>query len=90
MEGDLERYILGLSTKVLNERLRKLHDYELVVKTAETIPPGYMLNTDFLTQDYDSPWSLIRLAACNPNTTPCAAHTPSQKLQPPSNRQKTT
>jgi DNA-binding HxlR family transcriptional regulator len=31
--GALERYVPGISTKILNERLRKLIDYELVVRT---------------------------------------------------------
>ena len=31
--GELERYVPGISTKVLNERLRKLLDYELIVRT---------------------------------------------------------
>lgn len=30
--GQLERFIPGISTKVLNERLRKLLDYELVTR----------------------------------------------------------
>jgi DNA-binding HxlR family transcriptional regulator len=31
--GQLERFIPGISTKVLNERLRKLLDYNLVTRT---------------------------------------------------------
>jgi DNA-binding HxlR family transcriptional regulator len=31
--GQLERYIPGISTKILNERLRKLCTYELVTRT---------------------------------------------------------
>ncbi len=31
--GQLERYIPGISTKILNERLRKLCAYELVTRT---------------------------------------------------------
>ncbi len=31
--GKLERYIPGISTKVLNERLRRLLDYKLVART---------------------------------------------------------
>lgn len=31
--GQLERFIPGISTKVLNERLRKLLDYELIVRS---------------------------------------------------------
>jgi DNA-binding HxlR family transcriptional regulator len=30
--GQLERYIPGISTKVLNERLRKLQNYKLITK----------------------------------------------------------
>ncbi|MBI3884480.1 MAG: helix-turn-helix transcriptional regulator [Opitutae bacterium] len=30
--GQLERFIPGISTKVLNERLRKLLDYQLIVR----------------------------------------------------------
>jgi DNA-binding HxlR family transcriptional regulator len=30
--GQLERFIPGISTKVLNERLRKLLDYELITR----------------------------------------------------------
>ncbi len=30
--GELERYIPGISTKVLNERLRKLLDYRLITR----------------------------------------------------------
>ena len=31
--GELERFIPGISTKVLNERLRKLLDYDLIRRT---------------------------------------------------------
>lgn len=31
--GQLERFIPGISTKVLNERLRKLLDYRLITRT---------------------------------------------------------
>ena len=31
--GQLERFIPGISTKVLNERLRKLVDYRLITRT---------------------------------------------------------
>jgi DNA-binding HxlR family transcriptional regulator len=31
--GQLERFIPGISTKVLNERLRKLLDYQLISRT---------------------------------------------------------
>lgn len=38
--GKLERYIPGISTKVLTERLRKLLDYGLITRTelAGTVP----------------------------------------------------
>jgi len=31
--GELERYIPGISTKILNERLRRLLEYQLISKT---------------------------------------------------------
>ena len=31
--GQMERFIPGISTKVLNERLRKLRDYRLITRT---------------------------------------------------------
>ena len=42
--GQLERFIPGISTKVLNERLRKLLDYALIVRQ-ET--PGKVLRVDY-------------------------------------------
>ena len=38
--GALERHIVGISTKVLSERLRKLEAYRLITKTTyDTVPP---------------------------------------------------
>ncbi len=42
--GQLERFIPGISTKVLNERLRKLLDYALIVRE-ET--PGKIPRVDY-------------------------------------------
>lgn len=42
--GELERYIPGISTKVLNERLRKLLDYRLITRTEI---PGKVLRVDY-------------------------------------------
>lgn len=42
--GQLERFIPGISTKVLNERLRKLLDYALITRR-ET--PGKILRVDY-------------------------------------------
>lgn len=42
--GQLERYIPGISTKVLNERLRKLLDYRLITRTEI---PGRVLRVDY-------------------------------------------
>lgn len=42
--GQLERFIPGISTKVLNERLRKLLDYQLI--TREEIP-GRVLRVEY-------------------------------------------
>lgn len=42
--GQLERYIPGISTKVLNERLRKLLDYGLVVRQEY---PGKVLRVEY-------------------------------------------
>jgi DNA-binding HxlR family transcriptional regulator len=42
--GQLERFIPGISTKVLNERLRKLLDYGLVTRREV---PGRMLRVDY-------------------------------------------
>lgn len=42
--GQLERFIPGISTKVLNERLRKLLDYGLITRR-ET--PGKILRVDY-------------------------------------------
>ncbi len=38
--GQLERFVPGISTKVLNERLRKLVDFELITRTEieENVP----------------------------------------------------
>lgn len=42
--GQLERFIPGISTKILNERLRKLLDYELITR-AEF--PGKILRVEY-------------------------------------------
>jgi DNA-binding HxlR family transcriptional regulator len=42
--GQLERFIPGISTKVLNERLRKLRDYGLVTRREH---PGRVLRVDY-------------------------------------------
>jgi DNA-binding HxlR family transcriptional regulator len=42
--GQLERFIPGISTKVLNERLRKLLDYRLVSRTETR---GRMLRVEY-------------------------------------------
>jgi DNA-binding HxlR family transcriptional regulator len=42
--GQLERFIPGISTKVLNERLRKLLDYRLVVRREF---PGRILRVEY-------------------------------------------
>jgi len=42
--GQLERFIPGISTKVLNERLRKLVDYRLVTRTEI---PGKVQRTEY-------------------------------------------
>ena len=42
--GQLERFIPGISTKVLNERLRKLLDYRLVTRTEI---PGKVSRTEY-------------------------------------------
>jgi len=42
--GQLERFIPGISTKVLNERLRKLLDYRLVVRREF---PGKVLRVEY-------------------------------------------
>ncbi len=42
--GQLERFIPGISTKVLNERLRKLLDYELISRREF---PGKMLRVEY-------------------------------------------
>lgn len=42
--GQLERFIPGISTKVLNERLRKLVDYRLITRTEI---PGKVLRTEY-------------------------------------------
>lgn len=42
--GQLERFIPGISTKVLNERLRKLLDYGLVVRREF---PGKVLRVEY-------------------------------------------
>lgn len=42
--GQLERFIPGISTKVLNERLRKLLDYGLVTRTEH---PGRVLRVEY-------------------------------------------
>lgn len=46
--GQLERFIPGISTKVLNERLRKLLDYELVERTAF---PGKVQRVEYVVTD---------------------------------------
>ncbi len=38
--GKLERYIPGISTKVLNERLRKLREYELIAREDQSDEAG--------------------------------------------------
>jgi DNA-binding HxlR family transcriptional regulator len=42
--GQLERFIPGISTKVLQERLRKLVDYELITRQAF---PGKVLRVEY-------------------------------------------
>lgn len=42
--GQLERFIPGISTKVLNERLRKLLDYELISRREF---PGKVLRVEY-------------------------------------------
>jgi len=42
--GELERFIPGISTKVLNERLRKLVDYALATRTEH---PGRVLHVEY-------------------------------------------
>lgn len=42
--GELERYIPGISTKVLNERLRRLRDYGLISRTEF---PGLPLRVEY-------------------------------------------
>lgn len=42
--SELERFIPGISTKVLNERLRKLRDYGLVSRTEH---PGRVLRVEY-------------------------------------------
>jgi len=42
--GRLERFIPGISTKVLNERLRKLLDYRLIVRREI---PGKILRVEY-------------------------------------------
>lgn len=42
--GQLERFIPGISTKVLQERLRKLVDYELITRQAY---PGKVLRVEY-------------------------------------------
>ena len=42
--GQLERFIPGISTKVLNERLRKLLDYRLITRTDI---PGKVPRTEY-------------------------------------------
>lgn len=46
--GQLERFIPGISTKVLNERLRKLLDYELVTRADF---PGKVLRVEYKLTD---------------------------------------
>lgn len=36
--GELERFIPGISTKVLNERLRKLVDFGVLIRTEQAEP----------------------------------------------------
>ncbi len=38
--GELERYIPGISTKVLNERLRKLVDFQVLSRTEQSGLPA--------------------------------------------------
>lgn len=42
--GQLERFIPGISTKVLNERLRKLLDYQLIIRREF---PGKILRVEY-------------------------------------------
>ena len=42
--GQLERFIPGISTKVLNERLRKLLDYQLITRREY---PGKILRVEY-------------------------------------------
>ncbi|HEX8372393.1 MAG TPA: helix-turn-helix domain-containing protein [Chthoniobacterales bacterium] len=42
--GELERFIPGISTKVLMERLRKLLEYELITRTEL---PGQVLHVEY-------------------------------------------
>jgi DNA-binding HxlR family transcriptional regulator len=46
--GQLERFIPGISTKVLNERLRKLLDYALITRRES---PGKILRVDYALTD---------------------------------------
>lgn len=46
--GELERFIPGISTKVLNERLRKLTDYRLI---SRTVIPGKVARTEYALTD---------------------------------------
>jgi len=43
--GQLQRFIPGISTKVLNERLRKLVDYRLITRTEI---PGNVPRTEYV------------------------------------------
>lgn len=40
--GELERYIPGISTKVLNERLRKLLEFGVLVRTVHAGLPAHV------------------------------------------------
>ncbi len=42
--GQLERYIPGISTKVLNERLHRLNTYHLITRTEH---PGKVLHVEY-------------------------------------------
>jgi len=43
--GQLERFIPGISTKIFNERLRKLVDFKLITRTEYALTPtGEKLN----------------------------------------------
>ena len=73
--GQLERFIPGISTKVLNERLHELLDYRLITRT-ET--PGRVLRVEYeltgtgakLAATIEQICDLKRRARCRPQSSP--------------------